>query len=158
MHHIHSVQPPPQQHRRLIRNSDQCNDASLMSLIFLWHFLTYNKEGLTTHPHPQWVCCYTLNCSVTVCTRGTKEVLGLSPTPSSCPIPLCPQKIILWGPRNSPRFCCLSPWLPGPTPCYMLAAQARSPCQDLWHSMDAGWRTWAWHRHCSDAQANQENC
>ena len=164
MHHIRPVQPPPQQHQRLIRFSGQCNNASFMGIIFLWHFIIDDKGGLTTYSQPQSFCYYTLTCSVTVCTGGTKQVWVLHPAPSSCPIPPFPQKISFQGLHTSSRHWCLPPWLPGlPMRC-MSATQVRSPCQGSQHCMDAhtgtGWagRTPAWHRHCSDAQSNQDNC
>lgn len=82
-----------------------------MSILFLWHFIIYNKGGLTTLPHPQSFCCYTLNCSVAVSTGGTKAVLLLHPAPSSCPIPRSPQKSPFGGRALLPgvaasRRCC----------------------------------------------------
>jgi len=96
LHHIHPVQPPPQQHRRLIKNSGRCNNASFRSIIFLGHFVTYNKGSLTTHPHPQSFCCYTLNCSVTAFTGAQKGSWRCILRPAAASF-LSPQKKPCFG-------------------------------------------------------------
>lgn len=43
--YIHPVQPPLQQHGRLITSSGQCNNASFMGVIHLCYFMIYSKGG-----------------------------------------------------------------------------------------------------------------
>lgn len=141
MHDIRPVQPPPQQHQRLIRNSGQCNNTSFTGIIFLWYFIIYDKGSSTTYPQHQSFRRYTLTCPVTDCTGGTKWVLVLHPVPSSWPHPSLLPENILQGPHTSSRHWCLPLWLPGHPMCYTLAAQVRSPCQGSQHRVDAHTRT-----------------